>query len=485
MSKLLKEAYATENFRQMGYQLLDVLGHYLDEAFEKQDAKPIQWKNPEESLAFWKDFLENGRKQDFFEEVFRRSTHLHHPGYLGHQVSPAAPVTLLTSSISAALNNGTAVYEMGMVTNPMERIITEWLGRKIGYTENHSGFLTSGGTLANLTALLSARKAKVQDDIWNEGHQKPLGIMVSEEAHYCIERAAKIMGMGEQGLVKIPVKSGFSMDTNALEAHYHKAQQDGIEIFAIVGSAPATATGIFDDLDAIGDFAQKYNLWYHVDAAHGGAALFSMKYRQTLSGISKSDSVVIDGHKMMMMPGITTALIYRDGRTSNATFRQKADYLLEDSQESDWYNSGKRTFECTKNMMALHWFVLLKTYGEHIFDEFVTTLFDLGHVFAEMIQQEKHLELAVLPMTNIVCFRYISPNASTDLLNQVNADIRQRLLEDGEFYIVQTRLRGIQYLRVTIMNPFTTHQHLERLLNKIKSIAVEMNVDENQPKRVR
>ena len=77
---------------------------------------------------------------------------------------------------------------------------------------------------------------------------------------------------------------------------------------------------------------------------------------------------------MMMMPGITTALVYRDGRTSDATFSQKADYLLEDSNEADWYNSGKRTFECTKNMMALHWFALLKTYGEEVFDEYVTCL---------------------------------------------------------------------------------------------------------------
>lgn len=479
MSRLLREAYDIENFRQSGHGLLNKLAAYLGEAFEELDTKPIQWKNPEESLVFWRDFLENGDTECFFDEVLKRSTHLHHPGYLGHQVSPAVPVTLLTSSISAALNNGTAVYEMGMVTNPMERIITEWLGRKIGYTENHSGFLTSGGTLANLTALLSARKAQVTADVWNEGHQKPLGIMVSEEAHYCIERAAKIMGLGEQGLLKIPVKSDFSMDTSALEDCYQKAQQSGIEVFAIVGSAPSTATGIFDDLDAIGVFAQKYKLWYHVDAAHGGAALFSPKYRGTLIGIAKSDSVVIDGHKMMMMPGITTALVYKDARTSNVTFSQKADYLLEDSQESDWYNSGKRTFECTKNMMALHWFVLLKMYGEGIFDEFVTTLFDLGHLFAEMIQKETALELAIPPKTNIVCFRYHNVDLETDTLNQINVQIRQQLLEDGEFYIVQTKIRGVQYLRVTIMNPFTTQKHLKRLLAKVNLLSETLLKEKN------
>lgn len=475
-NKLLETAYSAEDFSNRGHQLIDELSKHMNQVFDEDLNKVIDWKEPNDSLSFWREFLKNGVSESLFEEVLKRSTHLHHPKYIGHQVGPAAPITVLTSMISAILNNGTAVYEMGMVTNPMERIITELLCKKIGYDSKSSGFLTSGGTLANLTAMLSARKAKVSKDVWKEGHTKPLGIMVSEEAHYCIERAAKIMGLGEQGLIKIPVKSDFSLDVSLLESYYQKALQNGIEIFAIVGSAPSTATGILDDLDTIGAFAQKHNLWYHVDAAHGGAALFSSKYKGMLKGISKSDSVVLDGHKMMMMPGITTALVYKDGRTSDATFSQKADYLLEDSKDADWYNSGKRTFECTKNMMALHWFVLLKTYGEALFDESVTLLYDLGQRFGEIINKEERFELAIVPMTNIVCFRYTDTSLDTDSLNQVNLQIRQKLLEDGEFYIVQTKLRGKQFLRVTVMNPFTTEKHLMELLEKIKVIAEYIKV---------
>lgn len=469
--ELLKAAYSSEDFRKRGHRLIDELADHLDKSIKGKSAKVIDWNAPENERKFWQNFLKDGKETDLFPEILKHSIHVHHPKYLGHQVSPAAPITLLTSLISAALNNGTAVYEMGMATNAMERIITELLCAKTGYANNSSGFLTSGGTLANLTALLSARKAKASSDVWNEGHTRPLGIMVSEEAHYCIERAAKIMGFGEQGIIKIPVKSDFSMDISALDTHYQKAIENGIEVFVIVGCAPSTATGILDDLEAIGTFAKKHGLWYHVDAAHGGAALFSSKYKHTLNGISKSDSVVIDGHKMMMMPGITTALIYKDGKTSNATFSQKADYLLEDSIEADWYNSGKRTFECTKNMMALHWFALLKTYGEELFDELVTTLYDLGKYFGELIEREAKLEIAVAPKTNIVCFRYINDDLNIDILNSINARIRQKLLEDGEFYIVQAKLRGKQFLRVTIMNPFTTKAHLEQLLEKVKSLA--------------
>jgi L-2,4-diaminobutyrate decarboxylase len=174
---------------------------------------------------------------------------------------------------------------------------------------------------------------------------------------------------------------------------------------------------------------------------------------------------------MMMMPTITTALLFKGGNNSHATFSQKADYLLERSDGEDWYNLAKRTFECTKNMMSIHWFTMLKTYGEGIFDEYVTTLYDLGHQFEELIKNDPQFELAVKPMSNIVCFRYVDVDINTSVLNKINLKIRQQLLDDGEFYIVQTKLRGKYYLRTTIMNPFTTVEHLKQLLVKAKSLG--------------
>ncbi|MDO1511384.1 aminotransferase class V-fold PLP-dependent enzyme [Maribacter confluentis] len=333
-------------------------------------------------------------------------------------------------------------------------------------------FLTSGGTLANLTALLSARKAITQADIWNKGTVNQLGIMVSEEAHYCVDRAARIMGMGEQGIVKIPVTDDFAMNTDVLLAKYEEAKTKGIEIFAIVGSAPSTATGIFDDLSKIAAFAQKMNIWFHVDGAHGGAGIFSEKYRHTLKGIEHADSVVIDGHKMMMMPALTTALLFKDEVNAKATFSQKADYLLSDSEHEDWYNSGKCTFECTKNMMAIYWFALLKFYGEEVFDAYVTQLYDMGKLFADLIEDEPNFEVAITPMSNIVCFRYCSPSLTLERENALNAKIRQSLLEDGEFYIVQTKLRQKFYMRITVMNPFTNIDHFKNLIQKIKRFVL-------------
>ncbi|UII77996.1 aminotransferase class I/II-fold pyridoxal phosphate-dependent enzyme [Flagellimonas sp. HMM57] len=473
-SMILEQLYSYQNFKEIGHNLIDLLTEHLQKTSSGNNQKTISWNEPEDELDFWKEFMENGDENDFFNHILTRTTHTHHPKYVGHQVGVTAPMTVLTGMLSNLLNNGMAVYEMGMSPNAIERIVTEKLCEAIGYDSKSGGFLTSGGTLANLTALLAARKAKVAHDVWNEGHTQPLGILVCEEAHYCVDRAAKIMGLGEKGIIKVPAGENFAMDTGQLEAYYQESISKGIKVFAIVGSAPSTATGAYDNLEAIQEFAQKYNLWFHVDGAHGGAAIFSEKHKHLLEGAEKADSMVIDGHKMMMMPTITTALLFKNKTHSDHTFSQKADYLLNDTEEDEWYNSGRRTFECTKNMMCMHWFILLKMYGEQAFDTYVTRQYDLAQEFSEMILKETNFEIATNPMSNILCFRYVDDKLSPEELNHLNQSIRKELLEDGEFYLVQTKLNGIHYLRTTLMNPFTTLDHLNLLLKKIKVSAMEL-----------
>ncbi|MEM0931506.1 MAG: aminotransferase class I/II-fold pyridoxal phosphate-dependent enzyme [Bacteroidota bacterium] len=471
---ILNQVFNSEDFDLRSKQLLKLISEHLEQTVTEPTKKTLSWNEPDDELRFWKEFFKTGNIDDFFPEILKRTTHTHNPKYVGHQVGVTAPITLLTGMLSNLLNNGMAVYEMGMSPNAIERIVTEKLCKAIGYDSPSGGFLTSGGTLANLTALLSARKAKVPHDVWNLGHAQPLGIMVCEEAHYCVDRAAKIMGLGKKGIIKVPANRNFAIDVEQLETYYQRSIAKGIRIFAIVGSAPSTATGAYDDLEAIQQFAEKYNLWFHVDGAHGGAAIFSEKYTHLLKGAEKSDSMVIDGHKMMMMPTITTALLYRNKKHADHTFSINADYLLSETEEDEWYNSGRRTFECTKTMMCLHWYVLLKVYGEKVFDTYVTRQYDLGKEFEKLLLKEPDFEIATSPMSNILCFRYTDSNLSQEDLNEINAKVRQALLEDGEFYLVQTKLRGTLYLRTTLMNPFTTREHLESLLKKIRTHAKKL-----------
>jgi L-2,4-diaminobutyrate decarboxylase len=467
----LTAAYHPEKFQKLGKELIDLLTTHLQNTLHDKNKQTIPWNKPSDELNFWKEYLKNGAPNALFKNVIAHSIHLHNPKYMGHQICPPLPITALTAMLSALLNNGMAVYEMGIASSSIENIIIETLTNTLGYDSNAGGFLTSGGTLANLTALLSARKAKAKGDVWNEGSTNRLAILVSEEAHYCVDRAAKIMGLGAQGILKVPVKSNYQIDLTALNDTYQKAIDDGLEVIALIGSAPTTSTGIYDDLSELAIFCQQHELWFHVDGAHGGAAIFSSKYKHTVNGIEQADSVVIDGHKMLMTPALTTALLYKNKADAQLTFNQKAAYLLETSEDEDWYNLAKQTFECTKSMMSIHWYAILKLYGVGLFDNFVTTLYDLGKEFSSIIATTSHFEVALEPMSNIVCFRYKKTEWSEEITNKINTKIRQIVIEKGLFYIVQTKLKETSYLRVTLMNPFTNTTHLRDLLSHIKAIA--------------
>lgn len=471
MTPNIQKAFSPDLFRQQAHALVDQMADYLEQDQSGSLQTVIPYKDPEESLAFWQEDFQEGQSDvaAFFSKTIQHSTHLHHPRYMGHQVTPPVPVAALAGLLSGMLNNGMAVYEMGLVSNPLERILSELLAQKIGFDNNASGLLTSGGTLANLTALLAARAAKT--DVWEDGTSERLAVMVSEEAHYCIDRAARIMGMGDEGIIKVPTNERFQIRTDLLEQYYKEASEKGLRVIAIIGSACSTSTGSYDDLEAIAAFAQKHQLWFHADGAHGGAVVFSDKYRHLVKGLNKADSVVIDWHKMLMAPALTTALIFKRNDDAFKTFQQKAQYLWANQHSKDWFNSGKRTFECTKLMMSLKVYAILKAHGEQIFTDNVEYLYNLGKQFAELIKARPNFELALEPESNIVCFRLNNDSVS---LNELNGSIRKKLLQDGKFYIVQTTLADKIYLRVSLMNPLTTEVDLIALLDEIENIANQL-----------
>jgi len=179
---------------------------------------------------------------------------------------------------------------------------------------------------------------------------------------------------------------------------------------------------------------------------------------------------VMDFHKMLLTPAVTTALVFKNGAHSHQTFNQKAQYLFGQATDPEWFNLARRTFECTKVMMGAKVYVLWRTHGTVLFDTFVTRMYDLGATFAGLIQNHPNFELAVEPECNIVCFRYLGPGDAA-ANNQLNARIRKAIVEDGHFYIVQTQLRGLTWLRVTLVNPQTDVAILLNLLKRVEQLS--------------
>jgi L-2,4-diaminobutyrate decarboxylase len=471
MKDKLKEAYNHSSFNKVGHELIDILTEYLKDSTEG-NIPVMNWKEPADQLTYWQNYkLKNNDPIELFKDIIDNSIHIHHPKYMGHQLCAPAPISALTGLLGELVNNGMAIYEMGGAASAIEKVIIDLLAKKIGYDKNGDGFITSGGTIGNLTSLLAARQNAVESDIWEEGLNENLGVMVSSEAHYSVDRALRIMGFGSKGIIKIPVNENFNMKTELLEQYHTKAKKNGIKVIAVVGCAPSTSTGMYDDLESIAKFCKQSNLWFHVDGAHGGAAIFSEKYKHLLSGIEHADSVVIDGHKMLMTPALLTFVMFKQKDVSYSTFSQKAQYLWEKNQDEEWFNLARRTIECTKLMMSIKFYAILITHGEEVFDQSVTHLYDLGKEFALKINEMNNFELALEPHSNIVCFRYTESGMSDDELDMINSKIRNKVLKDGEFYIVQTTLKDRVYLRTTIMNPFTNSDVFAELLSEIKKIG--------------
>lgn len=471
---LLKEIYDPERFREQGHDLINTLADSLF-AVQNEKISVNNWHFPEEELKYWRK--KKNSKDNYNQltnNVLNRSIKVHHPKYVGHQVAVPMPLSALAGLTSNFLNNGMALYEMGAVSSAMEKIVLEHFCQAIGYDENSGGVLTSGGTLANLTALLAARKAIAKDDIWNEGHSEKLAVMVSEEAHYCVDRAARIMGLGTKGIIKIPSNKSYQMRTGLLEKEYRKAKKQGFKVIAVIGSACSTSTGSYDDLGTIADFCSAKKIWFHVDGAHGAAVVFSKKYKPLVNGIERADSIVMDGHKMLGASALVTALMFKNVKDSYAVFHQKAQYLWADADAPEWFNYGKRTFECTKSMMSFKLFSILQQYGANAFRDYLEVSHDLAHKFAKDLKQNPKFSLAMQPQSNIVCFRLKNKKWKTKKLNTWNSRVRKELLEEGEFYFVQTELKGKVYLRTSLMNPFTKRKHLKKLIKKIEKKAEEV-----------
>ena len=462
--ELLRRAYDPEDFRAEAHALVDRLADYLSDV-RRYPANP--YATPEESLKEFRELLDRrATPAEIFGRVIERSVHLHHPEYMGHQVVPPAPLAATGDLAASLLNTGMAIFEMGRPGTAIEVVVVEEMARLLELAPSAGGFLTSGGSLANLTALLAARARYATAPA-------PC-VLVSDQAHYCIQRAVHVMGWGEGGIVHLPTDADLRVDPAQIDAVIATTRDGGRTPVAIVGCACTTNSGTYDPLDQLAAAAARHGLWLHVDGAHGAGVRLDPERKHLVKGLERADSVALDFHKMLLTPAITTALFFREGKAAYATFRQRAEYLLEEGPDAEWFNIARRSFECTKRMLGLRVYLLLSAYGPDLFREYIARVGWLGRELAGRIQRNPDLELLVEPDINIVCFRFRHLTLNPLACDATNEIIRSRLTEAGQPYIVQTRINGRVYLRCTLTNAFTTPTDLEKMLLQVTAIGHDL-----------
>jgi L-2,4-diaminobutyrate decarboxylase len=483
MMQSLLDAYAPAAFREQGHLLVDRLADHLA-AMQAPPGSPVlpatalpdllaDWTARMQAAAAEREtFGGVGDLDAFFGTALAQAIHLHHPRYVGHQVSAPAPAAALAGLMAALLNNGMAIAEMGPGVTALERWIIQETAARFGFTRA-GGCLTSGGTLGTLTALLAARARQLGPDALEVGTDLRWSIMASQEAHYCTARAVQVMGWGREGLALVPTDQAFRMDVQALQTTYADACARGRRPIALVASVCSTSTGSYDPLGPIADFCAEKGLWLHADGAHGAAVAFAPSLRHKIANLERADSVVLDFHKMLLTPALATAVVFRDWGDSWRAFQQRAHYLYQDAIQEDDFNVGRQSYECTKLMMSLKIAAIWHAHGPRLWRDHLEATHRLATEFAQLIRHRaaRGFALAVEPESNIVCFRCQPTGVSDEASDALQGRVRHQLVAAGAFYLVQTVLRGRTWLRTALMNPFTTLDDLTALLDAIESAS--------------
>jgi L-2,4-diaminobutyrate decarboxylase len=475
-----------ELFQLAGNELIARLTEHLQNCFASA-GKVLNWSPPPELSASARGELHHGdhrpvtpdaavpRLRELIDRILANGQNLHDPRYVGHQVPASIPLAGLFDAIGAVTNQVMAVYEMGPWATAVEEALVGEIGEAIGFAPGtFSGLITHGGSLANLTALLTARNLALRAG-WEQGldaGSKPPVLVTHAAAHYSVARAAGVLGIGTRNLVAVGLDSRGRMDPNSLRETLERLQAEGTPIIAVCAAACATPIGAFDELNAIADLCERHRIWLHVDAAHGGAACFSARHRHLIAGLARADSVVCDAHKMMFVPALCAFVFYKNRVHRFEAFRQNAPYLFDptDPGLAD-YDSGLKTLECTKRAAGFGLWGLWSMFGRQLFADLVDSTFAMGRTFYRMLLEADDFEPLHEPECNIVAFRHVPQSmrgSSLEKLGEFQLRLRRELIESGEFYLVPTKVDGIGALRCTIINPMTREQHLRDLLDAIR-----------------
>ncbi|WP_405579632.1 pyridoxal phosphate-dependent decarboxylase family protein [Streptomyces sp. NBC_01190] len=447
----------------------------IDPATLSEAARALMTEEREEAAG-----LDEKKLAAIIDLYVRTGIPVHSPGYMGRQFSGVVPLGGVIDFVSSVVNQPSSFYEAAQLPNVAERIMADELNRFIGWDPDRFAMVTtSGGSLANLTALLAARN-RAFPDFWAAGNPALDGaprpaIATGADAHYSVSRAAGIMGIGEAQIVRLPLDAEQRIDLDQVGPALAAAEQRNLKVFCLVASAGSTAVGAFDRIDALADLARERGLWLHVDGAHGASLLVSDKLRHKLKGIEKADSLAWDAHKMMFVPAPCTLLFYRDKEAGLGAFRQNASYVFD--EKTDPYtelDSGDKNFECTKRPMIMPLWSLWALYGRGLFAKKIEYLCRLTDDAHRILCAEPDFAAVHRPEANIMCFRYLPSGLPDGNVHGLQKAIRDRIKRQGNFFISKVDIDGVAALRVVMMNHRITTDHFTALLSEIRRVGAEV-----------
>ncbi|WP_173867223.1 pyridoxal phosphate-dependent decarboxylase family protein [Synechococcus sp. BDU 130192] len=418
-------------------------------------------------------------------QVLAHTISVTNPTCIAHLHCPPLIPAIAAELIIGATNQSMDSWDQSPCATILEQNLTNWLCQTFGYGSNADGIFTSGGTQSNLMGLLLARdnyaKTHLNWQIQKQGlppEAATFRILCSEVAHFTVRQGAALLGLGENAVIPVSVDANFCMETAALKGKLTALQDQGLRPILIVGTAGTTDFGSIDPLAEVAQIAQSQGIWFHVDAAFGGALQLSTQHAHKLSGIEQADSITVDFHKLFYQPISCGAFLLKN-RANFSLIRLNADYLNPEINEAQGIpDLVTKSIQTTRRFDALKLWLSLQVLGVEAFDAMVNTTIDLAQSTAKLIDGDRHFELVTKnPAINAVVFRYVGDRPNAVNLEAINQQIPKQLMLMGKAVIAQTQVHQKTQLKFTLLNPLTQVEHLQSLLAEIKVLGQKLEQD--------
>jgi glutamate/tyrosine decarboxylase-like PLP-dependent enzyme len=413
---------------------------------------------------------ESGRP---FEEILARFTErvapyafrVNHPRFLAFVPGAASLPSILGDWLAAAANFFCGVWFEASGPTQVELTVLDWFKSWLGYPYEARGLLTSGGSEANLTALVVARE-RIQF-----AERNRMVLYVGEQRHWSIDRAAMVIGLRRDQVRPVPGGRDLKLHASALAKAIDDDRRAGRLPWAVVATAGATNSGAVDPLTDLASLCRAQGLWLHVDAAYGWAAVLCEEGRRELSGIDQADSITLDPHKWLAQAFEAGGLLIRDGKRLEETFAHRPDYLQDANPSAGEINFADHGIALTRRFRALKIWVSIQALGLGWFRNLVERSCRLAAFAQQLLENSESFEILNPRQLSVVCFRCRRRGLDEAGLNSLNSFVARELLASGRAFLSSTRLHGQFALRMCFINWRTTEADVEEIVRLLQEIA--------------
>jgi len=384
----------------------------------------------------------------FMDTIIPFSVHTAHPAFIGFIPGGGLYPSAVADFLSAATNRFTGVWFEAPAAARLEANVLEWFAQWVDYPESARGILTSGGSLANFSAVVTARKHLLGDDL-SRGT-----IYASDQTHHCVMKVAGLAGIPQRNIRLLAGDENYRAVPRLFEDAIRADQRRGLKPFLLVGNAGTTNTGAVDPLSDLAAVAKKSGLWYHIDAAYGGFFNLCERGRKKLAGIEKSDSLVLDPHKGLFLPYGSGSLLVREGELLRRAHTLSAEYLQDYRTPEGEFSAADYSPELSRSYRGLRVWLPLKLFGVRAFRENLAEKLELAEWLYQRFQQEPGFECLSAPDLSVVPFRFRPKSGEID---EFNRRLLKNIVKSQRLFLSSTLLKGQFVLRACILS-FRTHR---------------------------